>query len=491
MTQSVARGSDSRLGIARATVFGFVAEAMVFPAGLVTAGFLTRNLGVAQYGQLSLIYAVVSPVVWLASATFSGRIAVTLLSETDDWRPMAAALLRASALLGLVAMLGFSAFVPRLATGLGILELAPVLWVAAIEIAVAPIIRIHRDALIARGEYSWPALAALAFQLTRLALVLALVSAGWALVGVILANLGARVAELIACRARLRVPVLGAVRGWLHPLRAQIGSVFLYSLCLQLFARLDLLMLGFLGAPRDDLGHYGAAQNLALAPALLAMVFSPLIIAALRRAALARAPEETAALKSGSLRVAIALWALAGPLAAGASRLTVLLFGQEFVSSGAILGWLGVGAGAGLVLSVLSAHQIAGGRFTRPLGATIPMLFVAVALQAWLIPRYGALGAAWATAAAAILAAMIAQGFDGLGVLPARILDLARMVGAGAAGYFGADLLARIGIPSPFDILLGACVSGLSLLVFRLASIRELRQLAAQFLSSTQNSKAT
>ncbi len=483
--------STSRPGIARATVFGFVAEAMVFPAGLVTAGFLTRNLGVSQYGQLSLVYAVVSPVVWLASATFSGRMAVALLSDARDWRPMAAALLRASALLGLGAMLGFDALVPRLATGLGIPDLAPVLWLAALEIVVAPITRIHRDALIARGDYSWPALATLAFHLTRLALVLALVAAGWTLVGVILANLGARVVELIACRARLPVPVRGAARGWLHPLRAQVGSFFLYGLCLQLFARLDLLMLGLLGAPKDDLGHYGAAQNLALGPALLAMVFSPLIIAALRRAELARAPEEAAALKNGSLRIAVAIWALAGPVAGGASRLTVLLFGREFVSSGAILGWLGVGAGAGLVLSVLSAHQIAGGRFTRPLGATIPMLVVAAALHAVLIPRFGALGAAWATAAAAILAAIIAQGLDGPGVLPARTLDMARMVGAGTVGYFGAHGAAWAGIPSPVDILLGAFATGICLVVLRLASVRDLRQLVAQFMSSTQNSKAT
>ena len=491
MTQSSERRADSQPGIARATVFGFVAEAMVFPAGLVTAGFLTRNLGVSQYGRLSLIYAVVSPVVWLASATFSGRIAVALLSEAQDWRPMAAALLRASALLGLAAMLGFDALVPRLATGLGIPDLAPMLWVAAFEIAIAPITRIHRDALIAQGEYSWPALATLAFQLTRLALVLALVAAGWTLLGVILANLGARVVELIALRARLPVPVRGAVRGWLNPLRTQVASFFLYGLCLQLFARLDLLMLGFLGAPREDVGHYGAAQNLALGPALLAMVFSPLIIAALRRAELANARDEAAALKYGSLRVAIAIWALAGPVAAGASRLTVLLFGQGFVSSGAILSWLLVGGGGGLVLSVLSAHQIAEGRYVRPLRAAMPMLLVAGALQAALIPRFGALGAAWATAAAATLAAMIAQGFDGRSVLPARFFDLARMVGAGTAGYFGADLAGRVGIPSPIDILLGAIVTGIGLLVVGLASGPELRHLTAQFMSSTQRPRTT
>ncbi len=472
-------------GIARATVFGFIAEAMVFPAGLVTAAYLTRSLGAAQYGQLSLIYAVLSPVVWLASSTFAGRTGLTLLADARDWRPMAATLLRANVVLGLGSMLLFLALAPWFATVLGSPDLAPFLWVAAVEIVLMPITRIHRDALVARGQYTWPALATLAFQLARLALILSLVAAGWALLGVILANLGARAVELVACRARLRLPVRGAVQGWLRPLRSQVGSLFGYAFCLQLFNRVDLLMLGFLGTPVDVLGHYGAAQNLALAPGLFAMVFGPLLIAALRRTELAPAPEEALALRNGSARLVIAIWAMAAPVAAGATGLVVLLFGSGFASSGEILAWLGVGAGGGLVLAVLSAHQVANRRYARPLLAAIPMLVVAVALQVVWIPRHGALGAAWATATAAILAAIIAQGFDGLRNLLARSLDLVRMVCAGAAGYFGTQLAARVGMPSPVDILLGAIVTGTVLLLVRLASWRDLRLLAAQFLDRT------
>ncbi len=483
--------SEARTGIARATVVGFAAEAMVFPVGLITAGFLTRHLGVVHYGRLSLVYAVVSPVVWLASTTFAGRIAVALLTGARDWRPMAAALLRANLLLGLGAMIGFGALVPWIAAGIGAPELTPVLFAAAVEILLAPVIRIHRDALIAQGQYSWPAVATSAFQLARLTLVLALVAAGWDLIGVIGANLGARVVELVACRIRVRVPVRGAVQGWFGPLRAQIGALFGYAVCLQLFARLDLVLLGFLGAAATDVGHYGAAQNLALAPALLAMVLSPLMIAALRRAALGRQAEETAALKSGSLRFALAIWAMAGPVAAGGPGLAVLLFGPGFAPAGALLGWLGVAAGGGLVLSVLSAHQIAAGRFARPLAAGIPMLVAAAALQTAWIPWRGALGAAWATAAAAILAAGIALGYDGRGALPARLFDVARMAAAGAAGYLGTYAAARLGVPSPVDILIGFIVTGISLLAVRLASLPELRLLARQFMSATSNPAPT
>jgi O-antigen/teichoic acid export membrane protein len=483
--------SGARSGIARATIAGFIAEALVFPVGLITAAFLTRNLGVAQYGRLSLIYAVVSPVVWLASTTFAGRIAVTLLTEARDWRPMAAALLRANLLLGLGAMIGFAATTPWLAAGLGAPELAPVLSIAAVEILLAPVIRIHRDALIAEGRYSWPAVASGAYQLARVTLVLVLVAAGWALVGVVAANLGARAVELVVCRVRIRVPVRGAARGWFAPLLTRMGALFGYTICLQLFSRLDLLMLGFLGAMAPDLGHYGAAQNLALAPALLAMVLGPLIVAAIRRAELGGYSEEAAALKSGSLRLALATWALAGPVAAGGSRLAVLLFGPAFVPTGPLLGWLGVAAGAGLMLSVASAHQIAAGRFGRPLVAGIPLLVVAAALQLAWIPRHGALGAAWATTIAAILAVVIAMGYDGLRGLPARMFGLVRMAGAGAAGYLATGAAARVGMPSPVDIMAGAAVTGISLLVVRLTSAAELRLLAREFTGTAAKRQAT
>ncbi len=486
MTQPPTPDSDSRPGIARATMFGFVAEAMIFPAGLITSAFLTRYLGVSGYGQLSLIYAVVSPVSWLVSTTLAGRVGVALLTNPGNWQAMAATLLKANILLGLCVMVGFAAAVPVLSAGLGRPGLAPFLWAGAVEIALLPVIRIHRDALIAAGRYSSPAYVTFAFQLARLALILGLVWAGLGVLGAVLANVGARIVELTACLAWVRLPIRGAVRGWLGPVKAQVGGLFAYTVCFQLFNRADLLMLGFLGATGDELGHYGAAQNLAQALGMLAVVLSPLVIAAIRRAESAGADAEAAALKSGTARLALTVWAMAGPVAAGATRLVVLLFGESFAPSGIILGWLGVSAGAGLVLSVLVAHQIAAGRYSQPLVAAVPMLLVAIGLQAVLIPRYGALGAAWATAAATILAAMIAQGFEGSEYLAARGFDLVRMATAGTAGFFGTLVAARAGLPSPMDMAAGGLVTGAVLLAVRLASVQDLRRLSAQILSSAK-----
>jgi O-antigen/teichoic acid export membrane protein len=453
---------------------------MVFPAGLVTAAFLTRHLGAADYGRLSLLYAVLAPVVWIASTTFAGRLGVALLSEREKWSGTAAALLRANLAIGVVVAVGFGLAAEPIARAVGVPDLASLLWLGGVEIALAPVTRIHRDALIARGDYSWPAFATAAFQLTRLALVLSLVAAGWSLQGVILANLGARMVEGAVCLSRLRLPLGGASRGWFGPIRSQAWSLLGYALCLQLFNRADLLMLGLLDAPADDLGRYGAAQNLAQVPGLLALVLSPLIVSALRHHELSGHAGGVASLRDRSTRLAIAAWAFAGPVAGGAARLAALLFGEAYRPAGPMLGLLGIGAGGGLALSVLSAHQVAARRYATPLRAVIPMLIVALGLQAILIPRYGGIGAAWATAAGGVLAALIAQTFDRRAALPARGLDLARMIGGGAAGYLTTDLVGRAGLPAPFDIVAGFLVTAAALLALGLISKAEVEALVAQ-----------
>jgi len=471
--------ADARPGIARATVLGLVAEALALPAGLVTTTYLTRTLGAIDYGQISLVYAASSPVMWVASMTFAGRAAVKLIADADDWRSMAAALLRANLLVGLLAALLFALAVPLIGLAFKQPGLAPYLWLAAAEISFMPVTRLHRDALTARGKYASPAWATVAYQSARLTLILVLVAAGWSITGVIVANLVARLVELATCRALQRLPFRGGTVGGLAPLGEFLGSLFVYSLCLQLFNRVDLLMVGWLGVA-DTVGHYGAAQNIAQAHGLFALVFTPLLIAALRRAELAGALQEAAALRLGSARLAMGLWALAAPVAAGAPRLAILLFGPPFAASGAILAWLGIAGGAAVVLSVFSAHEVAAGRYHRPLSAAVPMLVTSVVLQIVLIPRYGGVGAASATAVAAVLAALIAQGFAGVGKLPSRGLDLLRAIGGGLAGFVGTRLAAMGYIPSPVDILVGCLVTGVTLLALRLISTRQIARFASE-----------
>ncbi len=339
-----------------------------------------------------------------------------------------------------------------------------------------PLARLHRDALVARGFYTWPAAATSAYHVARLLLVLGLIAAGWSIAGVITANLGARALELGVYRRRQTIPVRGSAPGGLSSARNFLGSLLVYALCLQLFNRVDLLMLGLLDAPPDSIGHFSAAQNLALAPGLFAMVFTPMLIASLGRAEKNGNKTEVMRLRSGSTRLAWGLWALAIPVAAGSDRLVTLLFGAGFAPSGPLLALLAVAGGSLVVLSVWSAQEVARGRHRRPLAAVLPMLGVALALHWVLIPRFGALGAAWSTAASACLAAVVAQALGAPG-LKRKLIEIIIAGTAGATGLFGTRLAALAGAPSPLDIVLGCLVTTGALMILGLSSREESRQI--------------
>lgn len=464
--------------LARGTALGVTAEALVLPAGIITAAYLTRSLGPELYGRLSLVYAIAGPVSWIAATVFAGRAAVKLVSEADDWRAMAALLLRANFALAAGTAALFALLAQPMAAAFGDPGLVPYFWIASAEILLMPLVRLHRDVLIAQGKLDWPAAVTVAYHVSRLGLIVAAVAAGFGLAGVIVANAGARLLELIVCRLRVNVPLSGTPERGLASFRAVLGALFAYALSVQLFNRLDIAMLGVLDIPTASLGHYGAAQNLAIAPALVGMVFSPMLISALRAAEVRGEGGNVEALRRDSATAALALWALIAPVAAGAQGITVLLFGSSFAPAGPIFALLGLGAGGALLLSVLSAHEVAVGQYRHPVYAALPMLTLALILHLLLIPRWGAIGAATATAAAATSAGLGATLFGGRRRFAFLAGALFRAVVAGGAGALITHGLSRAGTPPLLDVLGGVIVTGGTLLALGIPGFAALRSFA-------------
>src|SRR5215471_18928292 len=75
------------------TVRLFLAEALVFPTGLITAAFLTRRLHPSGYGVFTLAAVVIAWLEWIPPALFS-RTAVKFVSEAQDSADVATAVLR-------------------------------------------------------------------------------------------------------------------------------------------------------------------------------------------------------------------------------------------------------------------------------------------------------------------------------------------------------------------------------------------------------------
>ena len=158
-----------------------------------------------------------------------------------------------------------------------------------------------------------------------------------------------------------------------------------------------------------------------------------------------------------------------------------LVLGPEFSGVGPLLGILAVSAWLSILATAQSALILAEGCTTRALQASLVILFGAAALDLGLIASFGAVGAAWATVGAALIACVV---FD---VLNRRVIGFAtplpepRLIGATIASAVTLAIVAAT-IPGPWS-LLGLLVVPIYLVVGRVvtpADPREFRDLVSR-----------
>lgn len=162
----------------------------------------------------------------------------------------------------------------------------------------------------------------------------------------------------------------------------------------QAFSSIDTMMLGGL-TDSTQTGLYSAAYKLLL----LALALYYLIMQALYPQLAAIPAAERGILR---LRGTIMQSAAAGVVAAAAllllkGRLIELLFGPAFAASSRIAGPLLIAVPLDFVASVFLTVLVAWDHPRRVLRATVTAVVSNVTLNCFLIPRFGATGAAWAT----------------------------------------------------------------------------------------------
>jgi O-antigen/teichoic acid export membrane protein len=474
-----------RHGLALGAVVGLLGEGLVLPVGVVSAAFLTRRLGLTEYGLLGVVFAAVSPVAWVAASVFGGRAAVRLIS-TAEGPPLetAAAVIRLNFWIGLVGWVGFCAAAPILAQALARPGLAGLLMLAGAEILLFPIARAHRDTLTALGRYSGAGVAAAIQNAARLLMVIALVTAGLRVEGVVLALILARIAEISWSRHLVAPPLRGAQKIRYGRLGTLATTSFLYALCIQVFNRVDILLLTALGGSAATVSEFAAAQGLAIAPGLFAMVVSGMMIAAITRAEAVGADSEARRLRGSCDQLAAVAAGATVALAGAASSLSSVLFGASFQGAAPLLTLLLLGGAGSIVLSLCTAQLIVSNRYRTLLAVGASMLALAVCGHLLSIPVWGGRGAAATTAAVSGLAALAAT----LSVPGVRSLRLARLAGAlacGLAGFGVARLIAALGVPL-LDAAGGVAAAGVLMYAVGVVTLADIRGV----LSSLRPAKA-
>ena len=396
---------------ASGTVWVFLAEALIFPTGLVTAGILTRSLGQEGYGVLTLVSVLVSWVEWTITSIFS-RTAIKFVSDAGDWRPVGTVIAQLHVGIGALAAAVLWVFAQPIADVMDIPTFAPYLRLFAIDIPIFCLAYAHRQLLVGRGLYRVRAVASAGRWTARLAIIAALVEfANWSIEGAILGSIGASIVELVIARWFVRPPLLQKSSFPPQRLFGYALPLFLFATSLRLFDKLDLIMLKILGGTVEQAGVYGAAQNLAFVPGIFALSFSPLLLSTLNRTL--RSGEDNAfaqAKQTGAnaVRTVIALVPYAALAAAASVPIVTVVYGQAFAVAGPVLAVLIFGAMALMMISVVTAILTAAGRPNLTAALVAPMLPLSL-LGYWIfVPRYGEMAACWVNMGAAVVGAIAA-----------------------------------------------------------------------------------
>lgn len=211
-------------------------------------------------------------------------------------------------------------------------------------------------------------------------------------------------------------------------LAAPIGVAEIFN---ALYARADVIMLSYLRSAHE-VGIYNAAFALLDLAVVVAVTVTMPLVPLLTKKLL----EDREATRAGCARIMeIAVIACApGPilLAFVAEPLMVTIYGPEFAGSAPLLvifGWLFL---LTLCFMIGSAINLATGNVGHGYWSSAATAALNIALNFYLIPAYGAVGAAWATAASLLLKLAVSQYYVQVGLgnlyVPGRWLRIALAV---------------------------------------------------------------
>lgn len=376
--------------------WAFLAEGLMAPTMLITAAYLSRKLGPAGYGLLTVAFVTVSWFEWSVSAFFA-RATIKFVSEAQDWRPVATTVIRWHLGLGLAAMALVVLLAGPLARLLGEPALRAYLWMASVDIPIFAMAHGHRHVLIGLGRFRGRALGSGLRWPARLFFVIVLVELGFSIEGAIAANIGASVVELAVTRYFVPVPFLGGASFPLRSMLTYIAPLSVLALSTRIFEKADLFMLKSLGATAAEAGFYAAAQNLALLPSIFALSFGLPLLTALTRHAAAGDRAAFALLTRNALRASMALLLLGGVVAGADFEIVRLVYGADFSPAGPILRLLMFAAIVSVAFSFTTAALTAAGYPNTCFFLGAVLIPLAVAAHAWIIPAFGASGAASVT----------------------------------------------------------------------------------------------
>ena len=371
---------------------------LLFPlTGIITAAFLTRRLGPEGYGLLVLSATIVG---WLELSinSFFARATIKFVAEAEDWRSIGVTVSRLQFLAGLGGALLLVLLAFPLAALMNEPLLAPYLCLYSLHIPLTGLAQGYQNILVGIGYFRQKAMSSAGQWIARLVLILLLVEMGLSIQGAILGSIGASLVEIAMSRRYVRLPFFGHA---MFPSQNfwNVGLMLLLSgLSLNCYASLGLVMLKAFGGTTQEVGVYGAAQNLSILPGIFSMAVGPLLFSTLSRMLSAGEADQAKAIGRATMRMVLGLLPIAAMVSGAASEIVTLFFGQAFEPAAPIFALLIWGAVAFVMISVSMTIVTAARPPRLTLILSVPLVLLAMAGYWVMIPPFGALGAAFITA---------------------------------------------------------------------------------------------
>lgn len=411
--------------LARGTIYLLLAQAFfVFSIYLLHAT-LARAFTPAEYGLFSVVMAILT---WVEITVNTGIPSAIQKFLAEDARMASAMEGSALKLQGLNAGLIFLLLLslsPLIAAIFQDKSLGFYLRLAALDIPILAFYALFRGVLNGLQAFAQQAITIVAYAMTRVGVIVLLVFLGFSLAGAFIGNVLASFVALVlalllsrrlegkrsrrvnpedhsALTARERGVSAGRLFRFALP-------VILFTLSSNLLINIDLYSVKALIGDEATVGFYAAAVNLANAPRLVLLAFSFVLLPSLSESIAIR-DYEGVRRRLGQVGRFLILLLLPGALivAATSEELVTLVYSATYSSAAPTLNILIFSAAFYSIYMVLVTVMLAENRPLLAFGLGISLLPLALLANWRLIPLWGVMGAALASALTTFLGLSLA-----------------------------------------------------------------------------------
>lgn len=459
----------------------------VLGCGLVLMGYLTRNLGLADYGRYALSILLMN---WIGVSIglATGGALVRLVAGRADGHKFAVSMLQFVTLVaGSAGILLFVAagWIAAAVRAPGIAELLRIL---AIDLPLGGMAGVHLGILTARGEFGKNALGVLAGWIFQLGAAVAFLEGGWAANGAAWAVVAGGAGQWILVWMMSRVGIFSRERVAFSELWAETRLLAGAQVALRVSQSMDLLAVKYFLLSPAFAGLYAGVQNIGFAALMLFQPTTPVVQQSLSKSRLAENHAEAAKVAQTFLRVGVIYSGILVALGVFSGKIAVFLLGQEFVESGPVLSVLLVAVAFRIQAAAGRTLISAAGERAAILVPLLVLIGAGALAFALVVPKAGLVGAAWVAVLLGFGTAIFSIR-DGMRLLNLRYpwATLSRVVIASAVTAGAGFWLQDRGLPVLVDLTLGTLLYGASLLLLR--EWRPTRERLRKLVASLKNSR--